>query len=81
MTNKKILRTGVISTIALLASNNAAFAASCDSAGIPGDTGYLAGYCLTDGNAKFSIVTDTTSDQYGMDMSVDGNTQVWVLDL
>ena len=72
MTSKKILKTGVISTIALLASNNAAYAMSCESG--------LDGYCLTDGNANFSIVHDTGTDQYGMDMSVDRNTQVWVLD-
>lgn len=72
MSNKKILRTGLISTIAMLTSNNAAYAMSCDSG--------LDGYCLTDGNANFSIVADATTDQYGMDMSVDSSTQVWVLD-
>ena len=72
MTIKKFVRTGAISTIAMLASNNAAFAMSCESG--------LDGYCLTDGNANFSVVYDTTNDEYGMDMSVDGNTQVWVLD-
>ena len=72
MSNKKILRTGLISTIAMLASNNAVFAMSCESG--------LDGYCLTDGNANFSIVADVATDQYGMDMSVDDATQVWVLD-
>lgn len=72
MSNKKILRTGLISTIAMLASNNAVFAMSCESG--------IDGYCLTDGNAKFSIVADVATDQYGMDMTVDTATQVWVLD-
>ena len=76
MTSKKILRTGLISTIVMLASNNAALAESCTSG--------LEGYCLTDGNAEFSIihhdVGGTGSDQFGMEMELDGRTQVWVLD-
>lgn len=72
MTIKKFVRTGMVSTIAMLTYNNAAFAVSCENG--------LDGYCLTDGNANFSIVHDTATDQYGMDMTVDGKTQVWVLD-
>ena len=47
MTSKKIIRTGLISTIAMLASNNVAFALSCESE--------------LDGNAIFSIVHDVCS--------------------
>lgn len=73
---KKFIRTGMVSTIAILASNNVAFAESCSSG--------LAGYCLTDGGANFSIihhdVGGSNNDEFGMEMDVDGTTQVWVLD-
>ena len=76
MTIKRFVKSGVISTIAVIASNNPAFAASC--------TAGLAGYCLTDGGAEFEIlhndVGGTNSDQFGMEMQIDGRTQVWVLD-
>lgn len=73
---KKFIRTGMVSTIAILASNNVAFAESCSIG--------LEGYCLTDGNANFSFihhdVGGSNSDDFRMEMSVDGITQVWNLD-
>lgn len=75
---KKFIRTGVVSTIAIFASNNVAFAESCTSG--------LDGYCLTDGNggASFSIVHHdvggSNNDQYFMEMNIDGLDQVWALD-